>query len=76
MLDANGRPQRIAHAGYGPADAFYLARGRQSTISTCNVRVAHWLRVAGVNASAWPPFVKTLVWRYRRYSPVRLLQST
>jgi uncharacterized protein (TIGR02117 family) len=76
VLDANGRPQRIAHAGYGPADAFYLARGRQSAISTCNNRVAAWLRLAGVKTSAWPPFVKTLVWRYRRYSPVRLLQST
>lgn len=73
VLDANRRPQRISHPGYGPADAFYLARGRQSAISTCNVRLAHWLRLAGVKTSAWPPFVKTLTWRYRRYSPVRLL---
>jgi uncharacterized protein (TIGR02117 family) len=65
-LDANGRPLRIAHAGYGCCDAFYRARGKESAVRTCNSWVASWLRLAGVKVSAWPPFVPGLVWRYRR----------
>jgi len=65
-LDAGGRPQRIAHPGYGPADAFYRATGKASAVRTCNSWVADRLRLAGVRASLWPPFVQGLVWRYRR----------
>jgi uncharacterized protein (TIGR02117 family) len=68
-LDERGRPQRISHPGYGPADAFYRATGRTNAILTCNAVVANWLRLAGVQASAWPPFVNGLVWRYRRTAP-------
>jgi uncharacterized protein (TIGR02117 family) len=65
-LDAHGRPQRIAHPGYGPSDAFYRAVGKESALRTCNSRAANWLRLAGVKTSAWPAFVQGLVWRYRK----------
>ena len=68
-LDRSGRPERIDHPGYGPADAFYYANGKASAVRTCNNVVAGWLRLAGVKASLWPPFVNGLVWRYRRTSP-------
>jgi len=64
-LDPGGRPQRIDHPGYGPADAFYRAVGKESAFRTCNTWVAKWLRLAGVKTSLWPPFVQGLVWRYR-----------
>ena len=66
VLDHRGRPQQLTHSGYGPFDAFYRARGKQSAIRTCNTRVADWLRLAGVKTSLWPPFVEGLTWRYRR----------
>lgn len=66
VLDSGGRPQRLAHPGYGPFDAFYRARGKESAIRTCNTWVAGWLRLAGVKTSLWPPFVEGLTWRYRR----------
>ena len=70
-LDARGRPQRIAHPGYGPSDAFYRAVGRESAFRTCNSWAANWLRLAGVKTSLWPPFARGLVWRYRRTSQER-----
>jgi uncharacterized protein (TIGR02117 family) len=72
-LDPRGKPRRVSHPGYGPSDAFYRAVGRESMFRTCNTWAARWLRLAGVKASVWPPFVQGLVWRYRRYSAVRLL---
>jgi uncharacterized protein (TIGR02117 family) len=65
-LDARGRPQRIDHPGYGPADAFYRATGKANAIRTCNAVAARWLGLAGVKASLWPPFAQGLVWRYRK----------
>jgi uncharacterized protein (TIGR02117 family) len=65
-LDPLGRPQRIAHPGYGPSDAFYRAVGKESALRTCNSWAANWLRLAGVKTSAWPAFVQGLVWRYRK----------
>ena len=73
VLDSRGRPQRIDHRGYGPSDAFYRATGHANAIRTCNAVAASWLRLAGVKVSIWPPFDNGLVWRYRRYSPIRLL---
>jgi uncharacterized protein (TIGR02117 family) len=67
-LDARGRPKRIDHPGYGWGDAFFRGVGRASAVSTCNAWIADQLRLAGVKASAWPPFAAGLVWRYRRYS--------
>jgi uncharacterized protein (TIGR02117 family) len=65
-LDARGRPQRIDHPGYGPADAFYRGAGRANMVRTCNSWLASRLRLAGVKTSLWPPFVNGLLWRYRR----------
>lgn len=65
-LDKRGRPQRIDHPGYGRADAFYEATGKANAVRTCNAVAAHWLRLAGVETSAWPPFVGGLTWRYRK----------
>lgn len=64
-LDASGRPVRIDHSGYGPADAFYRGVGRASAINTCNVWTADRLRIAGVRTSLWSPFAPGLAWRYR-----------
>jgi uncharacterized protein (TIGR02117 family) len=66
-LDARGRPIRIEHRGYGPADAFYRATGKASALRTCNSWAAGRLRLAGVETSLWPPFVQGLTWRYRRH---------
>jgi uncharacterized protein (TIGR02117 family) len=67
----DGRPRHIAHPGYGPADAFYRAAGKASAIRTCNSWTAGKLRLAGVQVSAWPPFVQGLVWRYRATATAR-----
>jgi uncharacterized protein (TIGR02117 family) len=64
--DFGGRPERIDHPGYGPADAFYRATGKASALRTCNSWAAGKLRLAGVKTSLWPPFAQGLVWRYRR----------
>src|SRR4051794_33965302 len=71
--DRKGRPQRISHPGYGPADAFYRGTGRASAIHTCNSWVADKLRLAGVKTSLWPPFEQGLMWRYRRETWLRAL---
>ena len=68
-LDARGRPRRIDHPGYGCCDAFYRAPGKHTALRTCNTWAAKWLRLAGVEASLWPPFVQGLTWRYRTSSP-------
>jgi uncharacterized protein (TIGR02117 family) len=65
-LNRNGRPERINHPGYGPADAFYRATGKESMFRTCNSWAAGRLRLAGVKTSLWPPFVQGLTWRYRK----------
>ncbi|MEA3068012.1 MAG: hypothetical protein QOK41_1419 [Sphingomonadales bacterium] len=65
-LNRNGRPERINHPGYGPADAFYRAIGKESMFRTCNSWAAGRLRLAGVKTSLWPPFVQGLTWRYRK----------
>ena len=64
-LDGNGRPDRIAHPGYGCCDAFYRATGKVSALKTCNTWAAGRLRLAGIETSLWPPFVQGLTWRYR-----------
>ena len=71
-VDANGRPQHIAHPGYGLSDTFYRATGRASAFRTCNSWAAAKLRLAGVRTSLWPPFARGVVWRYRRQDWLRL----
>jgi uncharacterized protein (TIGR02117 family) len=68
-LDADGQPIRIDHPGYGPRDAFYRGTGKANAIHTCNQWAASRLRLAGVKAPLWSPFVQGLVWRYREATP-------
>ena len=68
-LDADGKPIRIDHPGYGFGDAFYQGQGKANAIDTCNQWVAGRLRLAGVKAPLWSPFVQGLVWRYRVADP-------
>ena len=65
QLTPNGKPVRIDHPGYGFGDAFYHGVGKANAINTCNQWTADRLRVAGVKAPLWSPFVQGLVWRYR-----------
>lgn len=67
-LDADGKPERIDHPGYGRSDAFYWANGKFHALKTCNSWAADRLRLAGVKTSLWPPFAQGLTWRYRRIS--------
>ena len=66
QLDPDGKPVRIDHPGYGFGDAFYHGIGKANAINTCNQWSADRLRVAGVEAPLWAPFVQGLVWRYRK----------
>ena len=70
-LDAQGRPIRIDHLGYGPRDAFYEGVGKANAVHTCNQWAASRLRLAGVEAPLWSPFVNGLTWRYRKVPPHR-----
>jgi uncharacterized protein (TIGR02117 family) len=65
QLSGDGKPIRMNHPGYGFGDAFYHGIGKANAISTCNQWSADRLRVAGVKAPLWSPFVQGLVWRYR-----------
>lgn len=64
-LDDRGRPIRIDHPGYWQRDAFYMGVGKANAIDTCNQWVSNRLRLAGVKAPLWSPFVQGLSWRYR-----------
>lgn len=46
--------------GYGASDAFYVARGRYSAVTTCNAWTGAALRAAGVEMGAWTPFPITV----------------
>lgn len=65
QLGPGGKPIRIDHPGYGFGDAFYHGVGKANAINTCNQWTADRLRVAGVKAPLWSPFVQGLVWRFR-----------
>jgi len=65
-LDSNGKPILIDHPGYGLRDAFYEGVGKANAIHTCNQWAAGRLRLAGVEAPLWSPFVNGLTWRYRQ----------
>jgi uncharacterized protein (TIGR02117 family) len=65
QLSPDGKPVRIDHPGYGFGDAFYHGVGKANAISTCNQWSADRLRVAGVKAPLWSPFVQGLVSYYR-----------
>ena len=66
-LDASGQAAADRPSGLRPARRFLpgrLARPTRSAPATPSA--AHWLRLAGVKTSLWPPFVHGLIWRYRR----------
>lgn len=65
-LNADGKPERIDHPGYGRSDTFYWATGSFHALKTCNTWAAGRFRLAGVKTSLWPPFVQGFVWRYRK----------
>jgi uncharacterized protein (TIGR02117 family) len=65
QLSPEGMPIRIDHPGYGFGDAFYHGVGKANAISTCNQWTADRLRVAGVRAPLWSPFVQGLMSYYR-----------
>lgn len=46
--------------GYGPSDAFYIARGRYSAVETCNAWTGRMLRAASVPMGRWTPFPITV----------------
>ena len=66
-LDRKGRPRKIDHPGYGPADAFYDGAGRASAVANLQPvarrRGCAWRgsrRRCGARSS------QGLVWRYRK----------
>jgi len=63
--DFGPRPDRIDHPGYGPADAFYRTDDKANAVRTCNQWTADRLRLAGIKAPLWSPFVWGLTTRYR-----------
>lgn len=75
-LDSNGRPIRIDHPGYGMGDSFYHGVGKANAIHTCNQWVAGRLRLAGVEAPLWSPFVQALVWRYREPGQAQAMNAS
>lgn len=65
----DNRAQLVPGKGYHDGDAFYLGAGTASAINTCNQWAAGRLRLAGVKAPLWSPFVQGLTWRYREATP-------
>ncbi|MBR0552655.1 TIGR02117 family protein [Stakelama marina] len=58
---ADGRAPSIH--GYGPADAFYAARGHYDALHTCNDWTGAALRHAGIRMGQWTPFpVSVMAW--------------
>lgn len=65
----DNRAELVPGRHYGDSDAFYLGYGTASAVDTCNQWIASRLRVAGVKAPLWSPFVQGLTWRYREAEP-------
>jgi uncharacterized protein (TIGR02117 family) len=59
---ADATPEAVG-GGFGPADAFFRARGTYSPIATCNEWVGAALRAAGIPVGAWTPLSQSLLWR-------------
>ena len=59
---ADAVPEPVGE-GFGPADAFFRARGVYSPIATCNEWVGAALRRAGIPVGAWTPLSQSLLWR-------------
>ena len=63
VLGPNGQPTTILGRGYGPADAFYQARGRYNMARTCNEWTGEALRESGVRTGVWTPFSQSIMRR-------------
>lgn len=51
----NGAPRKV-YPGYEDYDVFYDARGRYTSINTCNQWVSDTLAAAGIRTGWWTPF--------------------
>ena len=60
---AGGRSHPLLGRGYGPADAFYRARGPYNAYRTCNEWTGEALRAAGVRTGIWTPLSQSIMLR-------------
>ena len=60
---AGGRSHPLLGRGYGPADAFYEARGPYNAYRTCNEWTGEALRAAGVRTGMWTPLSESIMIR-------------
>jgi uncharacterized protein (TIGR02117 family) len=63
---SGGRSKPLLGRGYGPADAFYEARGRYNAYRTCNEWTGEALRAAGVRTGIWTPLSQSIMLRLGR----------
>lgn len=69
VLDTSGKPVPLLGRGYGPADAFYEARGRYTMGRTCNEWSGEQLRSAGIRTGLWTPFSQSVMWSLAKQPP-------
>jgi uncharacterized protein (TIGR02117 family) len=62
--DRRGRTIPLLGRGYGPADAFYEARGPYNAFFTCNEWTGAALRAAGVRIGVWTPLSQSVMARF------------
>lgn len=62
VLDAEGRADALPESTYGYGDAFYRAHGRYNPVRTCNQWTSEALRLAGIPAGYWTPFIQSITW--------------
>jgi uncharacterized protein (TIGR02117 family) len=60
---AGRRSHPLLGRGYGPADAFYEARGPYNAYRTCNEWTGEALRAAGIRTGAWTPLSESIMLR-------------
>jgi uncharacterized protein (TIGR02117 family) len=69
--DPAGRPVVIPGRGYGPADAFYEAKGSYSPFLTCNAWMGERLSEAGLPGGVWTPMAGQLLRHWPQSSAAR-----
>jgi len=62
--DRRGGTIPLLGRGYGPADAFYEARGPYNAFFTCNEWTGAALRAAGVRIGVWTPLSQSVMARF------------
>ncbi len=58
--DTDGTMLQIGHGGWGPGDAFFLAKGHFHCFNTCNNWVGNALQSAGVRAGWYTPLPRSV----------------